>query len=463
MESDAQRNTYGRFTMQMSRPSLSQLLRAGEVVYAIVALFALTQGPVYRLWSESGMYQQFIPLPTVGHAHFATFCVIQLPALIAVSRRLNTALLRDPRGQALLALMLWLGFSVMWSTFARQSLPEFVSLFFTTSFGIFLASNFSLRAFWRIIVTAMSSGLALSLFAIQRGWGGAVNAEQNYWIGIYFNRNSLAPVAAVAVISVAGIICTRQRNRGLRRSLQMVSYVVVMAIAVLTLWQAKSQTSPFAILVACLALLSWLGIRFGTKNRWTKISENSAGIAAALVAIVVLLSLRVVGGISVLGGETATFNSRESLWNLSWSGFLVKPLHGWGWLAAWRTISFFQQGEWWAVWDTEWSHSGYHDLLLGGGVVAAALFAAVVWFGMRAINCHVSLREAIPSFLIVAFVLAAATQESFFIGTHFLWALLIAGLFTFGHLESDADTASVEKQDSGNIAPRPSECRTHLN
>ncbi|MFZ9532054.1 MAG: hypothetical protein ACO29D_01100, partial [Ilumatobacteraceae bacterium] len=51
------------------------------------------------------------------------------------------------------------------------------------------------------------------------------------------------------------------------------------------------------------------------------------------------------------------------------------------------------------------------------------------WFGLRAIGTHASLNEGIPSFLIVAFVLAAATQESFFIGTHFLWALLIAGLF----------------------------------
>ena len=81
------------------------------------------------------------------------------------------------------------------------------------------------------------------------------------------------------------------------------------------------------------------------------------------------------------------------------------------------------------MWDSEWSHNGYHDLLLGGGVLAAVLFAGVVWCGMREIGSQASLREAVTRFLIVAFVLTAATQESFFIGTHFLWALLIAGLF----------------------------------
>ena len=98
-------------------------------------------------------------------------------------------------------------------------------------------------------------------------------------------------------------------------------------------------------------------------------------------------------------------------------------------MSAWHTPQFFKQGTWWAVFDTTWSHNGYHDLLLGGGVLAAAFFTVVLWFGFQAIGTHASLNEGIPSFLIVAFVLAAATQESFFIGTHFLWALLIAGLF----------------------------------
>jgi len=146
------------------------------------------------------------------------------------------------------------------------------------------------------------------------------------------------------------------------------------------------------------------------------------------MAITTFLALQFVGERSDLSGETTTFNSRGPLWSLSWSGFLEKPVHGWGWLAAWRSPSFFEQGKWWAIWDTEWSHNGYHDLLLGGGIVAGIAFLAVVWTGMKAIGAHGSVREAIPIYLAVAFVLVAATQESFFVGTHFLWAILIAGL-----------------------------------
>ena len=117
--------------------------RVVEIIYAVSALFALTQGPVYRLWSESGEYQQFIALPAVGHAYFATFVVVQLPALVLLSRRLSSTFFSERRSQLLLALMLWLGLSVTWSTFARQSLPEFVSLILTTSFGVYLTTCFS--------------------------------------------------------------------------------------------------------------------------------------------------------------------------------------------------------------------------------------------------------------------------------------------------------------------------------
>jgi len=125
-----------------------------EVAYAVIVLLALTQGPVYRLWTESGQYQQFIALPTIGHAYFATFVAVQLPALCLVARRLSATFIAERRGQVLMALLLWLGLSVLWSTLARHSLPEFVSLLLTTMLwylpgGEFPASRALENCRWR--------------------------------------------------------------------------------------------------------------------------------------------------------------------------------------------------------------------------------------------------------------------------------------------------------------------------
>jgi O-antigen ligase len=413
----------------MSRWSIQRLLRAAEVGYAIAGLFALTQGPVYRLWNESGQYQQFIALPTIGHAYFATFVAVQLPALCLVARRLSATFTAERRGQLLMALLLWLGLSVLWSTFARHSLPEFVSLFLTTSFGVYLAVSFRPAVFWRIVAGAMSLGLAISLIAILRSWEGAVNSEDGHWVGIYFNRNSLAPVAAVALLAAIGMLCTQPKRRSGSGLVVLVASVVVSFGAVITLWQAESRTSPLALATAVGVLAVWQLLRLLLERYWSSVSRYSAALATSISVVALFVALRLFGGLSTVSAELLTFNSRNGLWAQNWTGFLEKPFQGWGWMAARKTPSFFRQGVWWAAFETDWSHNGYHDLLLGGGVLAALLFMGVVWFGMREIGSHASLTEAIPSFLLVAFVLTAATQESFFIGTHFLWALLIAGLF----------------------------------
>jgi hypothetical protein len=100
-------------------------------------------------------------------------------------------------------------------------------------------------------------------------------------------------------------------------------------------------------------------------------------------------------------------------------------------MAAWQDPLFLlSSGEpTWMAWGLEWSHSGYHDVLLGGGVPAAILLAAYFWFSSQRIIIS-PMREGAVQMLLVVYVLAAATQESFFIGSHFLWATLVALLAT---------------------------------
>lgn len=98
-------------------------------------------------------------------------------------------------------------------------------------------------------------------------------------------------------------------------------------------------------------------------------------------------------------------------------------------MAAWRTTTFFKRDGWWDLRDTSWSHSGYFDVLLGGGLVAGVMFIALVLVsGMRL--HRVVLVEPLGQlrYATAFFVLAAATQESFFMGTHFLWALFVWAL-----------------------------------
>ena len=80
--------------------------------------------------------------------------------------------------------------------------------------------------------------------------------------------------------------------------------------------------------------------------------------------------------------------------------------------------------------NKSWSHSGYFDVLLGGGVIGAAILVALlVVVIMYQRDAIVRRTTTVWNMAIVWFVVAAASQESFIIGNHFLWLLLASVLW----------------------------------
>jgi len=264
-----------------------------------------------------------------------------------------------------------------------------------------------------------------------RLWDGSVNLQENFWVGIYFNRNSLAPVAAVAVVTSCFLVQDACRRKSRMVILRLAGPLLLLLISVLVLWQSGSRTSIFALLAGVVAAVLWLTLRAvalrvaGTRRAF----QWSAPVAVLAVVSAVLVLIRLAVTTPGVPTEFAFFSSRAQIWSVNWSGFLEKPLLGWGWMAAWMIPDFPRLGAWWVLWDTKLSHNSYHDLLLGGGVPAAVLFTLAVLTGSTAIDDEPEEPAGVVRSILVVYVLVAATQESFFIGSHFLWAVLVAMLF----------------------------------
>ncbi|NBO09624.1 MAG: O-antigen ligase domain-containing protein, partial [Actinobacteria bacterium] len=296
--------------------------------------------------------------------------------------------------------------------------------------------TFSVRAvLWQLVI-AMGTGSWLSYLAVVRLWEGARNVDEGYWIGIYFNRNSLAPVSAVGMLSVISLVQWKD-FRVLVRALVSGGLLLLCTAFGFVLFRSESVTSVGALTVALVVMTLVSLTLFGP------VSQTRDWHAGRLLTFIVLLSAVIIGvllreglGALTLVNRVDTFSARTPLWSLNWSGFLMHPWLGWGWQAAWRVPHFRRQGAWWEVtWENSWSHSSYFDLLLGGGVLAAFLFLCWVCSSLLKFQRHPqeSVAKSSSSRAAVAiaiFVLAAATQESFFIGSHFLWALLVWGLTT---------------------------------
>jgi O-antigen ligase len=414
--------------MQFAPVNFRTILRWTEYAYAAALIFVLTQGPVLSIWfasEQENARQALAP-------QLATYFVFQIPALVLVSRQKFT--MRDARGPlGLLAIFcVWLVATTLWATNGQHSAVESVSLLTTFICGVYFAKRFTLTEKLAVIVVAMQPGLLLSRYAIANDWNMSQSGE-GFWVGIYFNRNSLAPVAMVSVVSALALLYVVFINRDDKLRIYKLCVLANVVLFGLVVAVRTQSNTPFGGLVTFVAVLSfWEVARRSPLRKYLSDTRQTNKVYAGFIALAALCSwfaIQFQSKVLQAFGETVTFNGRSEIWKYSWNGFLERPLLGWGWLSAWRSWAFMRMDLWWTVEGVSWSHNAYLDLLLGGGVLAVLLFAAAVLWGIyRLIPSNRGNATQSWPIAFIFFYLAMCTQESFIIGNHFLWMLFVAVL-----------------------------------
>lgn len=404
------------------------LLRWCEYAYVVVLLFALTQGPVLSMWFASSLE---VPSGLVS-AQVLTYIALQMPALLLLGyRRIPRSSILGPIG--LLGLFCgWMWLSTLWATFGQHTIIEATTLCVTFLTGVYVARSFLLLEQLILVVVAMQPGLLWSRYAIANSWSNSVDPNGN-WVGIYFNRNSLAPVAMVSCLAASALLWIVVMRRGKKWPIALIVILVdVILFGAVMLFHSRSNTSVGGAVVFGAVWAFWTVVRSLLRRR--RIARDSLRrfvfpLFIAGTTVLTWVTVRLQSVVLSFFGETIDFNGRSAIWHYSWTGFLERPLVGWGWMSAWRTPPFMRRDLWWSFVNTGWSHSGYMDVLLGGGIIAAFLFVGVVvWSGYQYLGSADKETAAQWTPAIMFFVLATATQESFFTGNHFLWLLFVAAV-----------------------------------
>ena len=414
--------------MPIATNRINTFLRWCEYVYVVVLLFALTQGPVLSIWFASSL----VAPEGAASAQLLTFVAVQIPAVILLGyRRLPRSSLFGPVG--LLGLFCgWMWLSTAWATLGQHTMVESTMLCVTFLTGVYLARSFSLLEQLVLVVVAMQPGLLWSRYAIANSWSNSVDQNGN-WVGIYFNRNSLAPVAMVSCLAASALLWIVIMRRG---KVWPIALIVVLIDTILfgavMLFHSRSNTSIGGAVVFAAVWAFWTVVRSLVRRKRITSQSLQRFVYPGFffgAAILTRATERLQSVVLRFFGETIDFNGRSAIWNYSWTGFLDRPFIGWGWLSAWHTPLFLRRDLWWSFTNSGWSHSGYMDVLLGGGLIAALLFvAALLWGGLRHLGDVTKQTAAQWTPALMFFVLATATQESFFIGNHFLWLLLVAAV-----------------------------------
>ena len=414
--------------MQIAIDRINMIIRWCEYVYVVVLLFALTQGPVLSIWFASSTQGQ----TDAVSAQLLTFVAVQIPALLFLGyRRVPRSALIGPVG--LLGLFCgWMWLSTVWATLGQHTIIEATTLCITFLTGVYLARSFTLLEQLILVVVAMQPGLLWSRYAIANNWTNSVDQNGN-WVGIYFNRNSLAPVAMVSCLAATALLWIVVMRRGKKWPITLLAILVdVILFGAVMLFHSRSNTSVGGAVVFAAVWAFWTVVRSLMRRKRITSDVLHRFVYPIFITSATLLTWATVRLQSVVlsfFGETIDFNGRSELWRYSWIGFLERPFLGWGWMSAWRTPNFFKHDRWWTITNTGWSHSGFMDVLLGGGVIAGlVLVAALLWGSYRHLEFAISETAAQWTPAIMFFVLATATQESFFVGNHFLWLLFVAAV-----------------------------------
>ena len=398
-----------------------------EITYGALTLLALTVGPVFTLWRNAQLNNSALPIEA---AHLSTFVVVQLPALFLLGRRANPLLLWKSAESCLVALVGWILITSVMSDFGTYAIGNAVKGALCVTTGLYFATSFSRHQQLIIVSVATHVGVLVSRFAIARKWPESIYERQE-WSGIYVNPNLLGPVAAVACISLLFVVAPVYRK--VPRQWRFAVGVVVVDIAVfdlIVLFQTKAFTSILSTIVVFMIGASAFGVnqviaRDAHKQWWrNSVAVLSGGLVVSMVVLYKFSSL--VNGKLL---PKSVLQERIFAWDFSWTGFLERPLFGWGSGVAWSNQIFRRLDLYWTVENIGHSHSAYFDVLLSGGLLAGLLFCAYLVFALyRMMNLVHPQQTDVVRLGLVFFCLSAALFEPFLVTNYFLWPILVMAL-----------------------------------
>ncbi|MGI9029541.1 MAG: O-antigen ligase family protein [Ilumatobacteraceae bacterium] len=342
-------------------------------VAAVLAAAALTTGPLYRIrtwWS----YEDPLRADAFVVSVYVAIAVAGV-VVLATGRRWRRV---DPvAGVLAVALIAWLALGALWSdepaTTARESVLAGGALVAGAGLASVVPGTIVLLVLW----AGVHLGLAWSAVLIAARSPGT-QTTTGEWVGVYFNRNSLALYAALGVLLCVLLLFEARRQLwtdGRQRVALTVLGLAAVADVVL-LVQSRALTPMVALALAIVATLAAAAARGAAWPR--RRPGRAVSLAGAAVLASALFVWVVRDPILSVAGRRSDLTGRVGLWDASWEWLQERPLLGHGYLGAWSEDDFWRylvatNGR---AFDS--AHSSFVDVLLGGGWIGFVLFAAFV-------------------------------------------------------------------------------------
>ena len=446
--------------MAISNESGAGLLRSWRAAAGAGLLLVLSNGPVLRfatgVLNRRGHWNDWAVWPFFAGAAAAS-AVLAWATWRPGGRAPGSAGRVAPRARlsrpALIAIAWYSAAAVassLWSVYATATLWRSVVYVGLILLAVALArlTDDELSTALVLLASVAVAG-SLTVIVLQHDIG---TDRHGNWIGMYTNRNSLAPLAAVGVI--AGLWWLLQRSTPLPRhglpsggsasgttssgraagilepdgvasatpaSWRRVWGAVLLAASLATLLGAGSRTAWLA-LAASLAVASALGAaaagaarvrRWGSWRIWATV------FGGALVAVGTCVA------VAAAAWDVSTLSQRRAIWSLAWDRVLERPWGGYGFFAFWEVPELVQEH---VLLQRGSAHNSLVETALGMGILGTAPLVVLVVLAIINAGRGLWLRPSADTGMwaaLTVFVLLENVTESFVLWFSHIWVLLL--------------------------------------
>ena len=259
-----------------------------------------------------------------------------------------------------------LALSGVWSTRPERTFEQVVMLALGMTALTLSAASMSVRRLAWAVWAAMSTCVLGSVWAHLCDWRYTVDSKGNF-VGWYFNRNSLGPVAALALL--CSVMLPWHGVRGWRAS-----GVVAMGVVSVAVWRLSGSLTPLVAFNGAIVVvvLVWAWARGSTTSR--RRVRRAGGVVSCIVLLMVLAR----DMINSWFGRSASFSGRTDLWAEVLESWWRRPWGGHGFMAVWfdddLRVRLLMRGR-----DLYEAHNGYLEVLVGAGLVGAVALAWLLW------------------------------------------------------------------------------------
>lgn len=430
---------------------MPSLLRTFEKYYTVLALMFYSGGPITVLVT-GGFSQGDAGYATTSNPIMRTIYLastLWFAFLLAIRWKQTLRVVMRDRFTILLALFAFA--SVLWSVAPDASYVRAVGLIGTTMFGIYLATQYTLKE--QIALMGWAFGLIIGLSILyalllpQYGVMGGVHTGD--WRGIYTHKNTLGTRMVLSGATFLLLLLDSKRP-SLFPALGLAS-----SAALIVLSTSKGALIKFVVVVAVVGvcqLLRW---------RWRFLVPVVLG-SAFVGAASLLWALGNLEAIAEFLNKDITLTGRTEIWQFVVEVLERKPWFGYGYDAFWSQGFNGDAAYIWRafMWETPHAHNGFLDIWLQLGFVGLSL----LWLGLfyHVLHSVIQLRYTSgseyfwPVLLLVFCIFDNLTETTLLRSNDVLWVLYVATTLQ-GYVTAVQARSTLKSPPSpSSIAPLPS-------